>query len=256
MAVKIAIANQKGGVGKTTTALNIADALKRKKKKVLFIDLDPQCNSTASYGAVNDGVNSLYDIFEGKCSPEDAIQSTKAGDIIPGDPLLVELEHKVQTKIGGFLILKKEIKKIEDKYDYIIMDTPPNLGVFMLNALTASDGVIIPLKAEKYAIDGLNLLISTVNDVVENTNEDLKVYGVVLTAYDQRTSLDKQIWELLPSVGAENGFPVFKTPIRICQTVKDAQAQGIPLFELSASCNAAKDYTAVVKELEKKIKEK
>ncbi len=252
MAKRIAVANQKGGVGKTTTALCIAEVLKREDNRVLLIDLDPQCNSTSTYGAEIEGENTIYDLMNAACATEEAIQHTHSGDIIAGDPLLSEDENKFLTKLGGYNIVNKAISQVEDKYDYVIMDTPPNLGIYMLNALTAASGVVIPMKAEKYAIDGLAKVISTIQDVIENANPKLQIYGVALTAYDTRTSLDRDIWAILPEQGESLGFPVFQTPIRICQAVKDAQAAGVPLFESAPYCNAALDYEKLVEEIIKK----
>lgn len=255
--IKIAIANQKGGVGKTTTALNIADALIHCNYKVLFLDLDPQCNSTSSYNAKIEKTTTIYDVINGECLPSDAIQHTDFGDIIAGDRLLTECEGKLLTNIGGHNVIKKALHQIEETcdYDFVIMDTPPNLGIYMLNALTAANGCIIPLKAEKYAVDGLKLLIETINDVIENTNAKLRIYGVLLTAYDKRTSLDKAIWKTLPNVGKVYGFNVFKTPVRICQTIKDAQAEGISLFKKDSSSNGSLDYAHIVKELLENLEE-
>ena len=247
--IKIAVANQKGGVGKTTTAINIADALTRCGYSVLLVDMDPQCNSTSSYQAEIDGVYTIYDLMNEKCSTEDTIQGTDMGDIIAGDPHLPEDESKFLSKIGGFNILKNALSEIEDEYDYVIMDTPPNLGIFMVNALVAATGVIMPLRAEKYAIDGLAKLMETITDVRENGNPDLEIYGVLMTAYDVRNSLDKEIWGILPETGENYGFSVFKTPVRICQAVKEAQAENVSLFDRSPGCNAAIDYANVVKEL-------
>ena len=249
MAIKIAITNQKGGVGKTTTAINLADALKHIGYRVLLIDLDPQSNSTSTYQAVVEGENTIYDLMSQACDTKSAIQHTEMGDIIAGDTLLTELESKLITKIGGYNVLKKALRDVEDDYDYIIMDTPPNLGVFMLNALTAANGCIVPIKAEVYAVDGLNLIIKTVNDVIENTNPELNFYGVMLTAYDVRNGQDKAIWEQLPLVGEQSGFRVFKTPIRICQDVKKAQSKRTSLFEISPACSGSVDYAHFVKEL-------
>ena len=206
MAIKIAITNQKGGVGKTTTAINLADSLKHIGYNVLLVDIDPQSNSTSTYQANLDEFT-IYDLMDKKCTTKEAIQHTDMGDIIAGDPLLSELESKLVGNIGGYNILKKALLQ----YDFVIIDTPPNLGVFMLNALTASNGCIVPIKAEVYAVDGLNLIIKTVNDVIENANPELNFYGVMLTAYDVRNAQDKAIWEQLPVVGEQSGFRVFKT---------------------------------------------
>ena len=248
-AKKIAIANQKGGVGKSTTAINIADALKRCGYDVLFVDLDPQCNSTNSFHAQIEGANTLYDVMNGEVSIEDAIQHTDIGDVLAGDPLLSGEESKFMSKPGAYSIIKRNIKKVQDKYDFVIYDTPPNLGIYMLNALVAADGVIIPIKAEKYAIDGLSQLIKSINEVVETENEDLKIYGVLMTAYDKRNALDKDMWAQLPKVGEQVGFKVFKTPVRICQTIKVAQAEDVSLYDKDSSCTGALDYVDVIKEL-------
>lgn len=254
MAIKIAIANQKGGIGKTTTALNVADALKHSGYDVLFLDVDPQCNSTGSYNAIIEGENTLYDVLEKKCEPEDAIQHTAMGDIIPGDPALSEIENKLLTSIGGYNSLKKIIQKIEDKYDFVIMDTPPNLGIYMIAALTAATGIIVPMKAEKYAIDGLRSLIRTINDVMENSNPELNIYGILLTAYDIRNNLDRDTWQRLPSVGDNIGMNVFSRPIRICQAIKNTQSEMTSLFDAEPSSTAAIDYAEIVKELLEVIK--
>lgn len=251
----IAIANQKGGIGKTTTGFMLATGLMHCGYNLLYVDMDPQCNSTSSYNAVIDGENTLYDLMNGKCSTEEAIQTTDIGDIIAGDPHLVEDESKFQSKMGGFNIVRNALKSVQDKYDYCIIDTPPGLGIFMYNALCAAEGVVIPMKAEKYAVDGLNLMIGTINDVVQNANENLEIYGVLLTAYDIRNSLDQQIWNSLPKVGEEYGFNVFKTPIRICQDIKNCQAEGKNLFVTNPRSNGAVDYATFIKEILDKTEE-
>ena len=249
MATKIAIANQKGGVGKTTTAVNIADALKRCGYDVLFLDLDPQCNSTSSYKAETEDVSTIFDVMDSKVKIHEAIQHTPIGDIIAGDPLMAGEESKYQSKVSGYHIIRKALAEVDDEYDFVVMDTPPNLGIYMLNALTAANGIVIPVKAEKYAIDGLSQLINTVNEVIENTNPNLKVFGVLMTAYDKRNSLDKDIWTQLPQVGEANGFRVFDNPIRVCQAIKVAQAEEVSLFDKDPASTGAIDYAAVVKEI-------
>lgn len=267
MAVKIAISNQKGGVGKTTTAVNIADALTHLNYSVLFLDLDPQHNATNTYGAKIDGVATMVDVLKKDCSIEEAIQKMPLGDIVAGDSLLAQEEPYFNTQKAREHILTKILKSVEDKYDFIIMDTPPNLGIYMINALTAANGVIIPIKAEQYAIDGLALLIDTINEVIEILNNDLKIYGVMLGVYDKRNSLDNDILNALPEVGEVKGFPVFKTPVRISQDVKNVQSlsddvdengnkitANRSLFENYSSCNAAVDFVNVTKEILEVIK--
>lgn len=249
MAVKIAIANQKGGVGKTTTAICLADALRHCDYKVLFVDLDPQNNSTSTYQAKVEDEYTIFDVLEGACKTEDAIQKTSFGDILVGDPKLTELEYKLLQKANGFMAVKKALKSVEENYDYIILDTPPNLGIFMGNALAAANGVIIPMTAEKYAVDGLGKLIDTINEILEYTNPELKIYGVLLTAYDSRTKLGRETKRQLPDIGEQYGFHVFETPVRICQNIRDAQTEQVSLFDNYGACNAAVDYANVVKEL-------
>jgi chromosome partitioning protein len=262
MAIKIAIANQKGGVGKTTTSINVADALKHFGFKVLFIDLDPQHNSTSTYGATIDGVNTIVDVLKKDCEIKEAIQHTQLGDIIAGDGILSQEEKYFDSQKARENLLKKQLKAVESEYDYVIMDTPPNLGIYMINALTAADGCVIPIKAEQYAVDGLGLLVDTINDVVEELNNNLKIYGVLLNVYDARNSLDKDINGILPEVGEKKGFKVFHTPIRISQDVKKVQSMSDvikedgsvikanrSLFENYSMSNAAIDYVNVTKEI-------
>ena len=151
MAIKIAIANQKGGVGKSTTAINIADVLRLDGNKVLFLDLDPQRNSTTTYGAKIDGENTIVDVLKKDCTAAEAIQHLPLGDIIAGDPLLAQEKTYFDSKLAKELLLKKALKDVEDDYDYVVMDTPPDLGIYMVNALAAADGCVIPMKADKYS---------------------------------------------------------------------------------------------------------
>lgn len=248
----IVIANQKGGVGKTTTAVNIADVLIHCDYKTLFIDLDPQANSTSTYGAEIENQNTIYDIMEKTCSVKDAIQHTDFGDIVPGDPMLTTLEMKLTSQMLGYKLLKKSLEAVDAEYDYCIIDTPPNLGVFMLNGLMAADSIIIPVQAKKYALDGLNRLLSTINDVLTE-NPNLQIAGVLLTSYDKRNELDRKIWEALPQTGEEIGLKVFEQPIRICQDIVKAQDFNDSLIELYPTSNAAYDYTYVTNEVLKQL---
>lgn len=262
MAIKIAIANQKGGVGKTTTAINIADALSHLGHKVLFIDMDPQSNSTNTYGAKINDENTIVDVLKKDCTSKEAVQSTPLGDIIPGDPLLSQEKFYFNSHKAREYVLKRTISDLDDVYDFIIMDTPPDLDIYMINALTACDGIIVPITATQYSVDGLGLLIETVNDIVEELNPDLKIYGVLLNVYDMRTDLDKDVLESLPLVGEKYGFRSFNTPIRTCQMIKKVQSirqteeekkNGIipnrSLFDNYPKCNAAIDYVNLVKEI-------
>lgn len=245
----IAIANQKGGIGKTTTAINIADCLQHKGKKVLFLDLDPQCNSTGTYQAKIKDVATMCDVFAGNVEPKDAIQKTSMGDIIAGDPLLSNDEARYQSTMGGYNKAKNICKKVSKDYDYCIIDTPPNLGIYMINALNAANTVIIPIQADNYAIEGLTGVLRTIKDVQENANDALKIEGVLLTRYDARTNLDKETREQLPEICKTIGLPLFDIAIRTDQTIKEAQAAKMSLFDAAPKSKGAKDYELLVETL-------
>lgn len=252
MAIKIAITNAKGGVAKTTTAINIADALTFMGYKVLFIDMDPQGNSSSVYTGTlvrEDTEKTLKDIFEKKEDVRNCITHTKMGDIILTDKSLAEQDTVYQVQIGGTKILKKALAPVENDYDFMIMDTPPSVGAFMQNALIAADGCVCPINPKKFAVDGLYLLLDKIEQIKENENPDLKIYGIVLTMYDQRNAQDKGIYQQLPDLGEEIGFHVFNTPIRTCQDIEKAIANSESLFRERGNSNGAKDYANLVGEI-------
>ncbi len=258
MAITIAVANQKGGVGKTTTTINLADALRHFNYKVLTIDLDPQCNTTDTFGAVYEGENSIVDVLNGDCTTEEAIQHLPLGDIIPGDKILSsELEH-FSAKMGREYLLKKKLKEIDADYDFVIIDTPPTLGLYMINALTAADGCVIPLQAEAYSISGLEELFNTIQQIRENElNSNLEVYGTLITKFDSRNGLDNDLKKGLPVIAERYGFKTFNSLIRISQEIKKSQNMNFEedetvnrsLFDNFKKSNGAADYVEFTKEL-------
>ena len=262
MAIKIAVCNQKGGIGKTTTSLCLADAFTHIGYSVLFLDFDAQCNSTSTYGAEIEGVKTIVDVLKKDCKAEEAIQHTPLGDIIAGDPLLSQEESHFNAEMSRETIAKRTLKSLEDKYDIIIIDTPPNLGLYMINALSYADGCIIPIHADRYAIMGLNALLNSIMDIVEYVNPDLTIYGVFQTLFESRNKLDNDVAAELPGVAEQSNFRVFKTKVRKDQAIPKLQNMSDyidedgervvvkrSLYELFKSSNAAKDYADLAKEL-------
>lgn len=251
MAYKIVIANQKGGVAKTTTAVNIADALKYMGYRVLLLDLDPQCNSTSVFvgGAVPEEEKTILDVFLKKASISDCIKHTDFGDVVCGSRELANSEDTFMRAAGGLKIVKNALKEINEDYDYIIMDTPPNCGAFMRNALFAANGIITPLQAKRFALDGLTDFLDTIELLKDDGNEQLEILGLLLTMYDQRNKQDKEIIAALPEVGEKLNINVFKTPIRINQAIENAIADSKSLFLTRSTSNGANDYADLVCEI-------
>jgi len=246
MAEIIAVANQKGGIGKTTTSLALADALNMQGKKVLYIDLDPQCNGTGNYRAKVDGVGTLYDLLVN--GDTDCIQTTERGDIIAGDPLLKEAAKVIDGAAATFK-LKKGLTDIRNRYDYIILDTPPALSILLTNALTAADKVIIPLTADLFGLQGLTQLHDTITEVQEFTNPDLKVDGLLLVKYKERTHLTKEIHASLPKYTKLLNAKVYDTKIREAVATQEAQAARESLFSWAPESTTAQDYMSLLNEI-------
>ncbi len=258
MGIVISITNQKGGVGKTTTTINLADALRHFNYRVLVIDLDPQANTTDTYGAIAEDEYSIVDVLNNSCKTIDAIQHLPMGDIIPGDKILSQQLDHFNAQMGREKLLKKKLKEVDDEYDFVIIDTPPTLGLYMINALTASNGCIIPLQAERYSISGLSELFDTIQKIKENElNTDLEVYGTLITKFDTRNGLDKELKLGLPEIAEQYGFRNFKTNIRVSQEVKKSQNLSFDdgeeinrsLFDNFSNSKAAHDYVDMTKEL-------
>lgn len=241
----IAVANQKGGIGKTTTALALAAGLQRIKKKVLFVDLDPQANATDTYRAEVEGVGTAYDLLVD--GDTDCIQHTEVGDIIAGDPNLKDAS-KLLDGVSAAYRLKKGLTNIAPNYDYVILDTPPALSVLLTNALTAADTVIIPLTSDRYGLHGLVQLNDTIKDIREFTNPGLQVAGLLLVKYRQ-TTLAKAVDESLPEYAELFGTKIFSTKIRESIDARKAQAVQSGLFEFAPYCTTARDYESFIKEL-------
>lgn len=250
MPVVICVANQKGGIGKTTTATSVATILTEKGYRTLLIDADLQCNSTDTYRASFDGVATLYDILldDDPADINSVIQHTDMGDIIAADPLLREADTKLSTKgISGYKVLKNSLAKLQN-YDFVLIDTAPAINMVLRNALVASDYVIIPTTADRYGFQGLYGLHMSINDARE-LNPKLKISGILLVRFNERTRLARETRAALDETAKNLGTSVYKTTIRECNKVKEAQTLQSTLLKYDKSCTAAKDYISFVDEL-------
>lgn len=249
MATVISIANQKGGVGKTTTTINIAAYLGQKRKKVLLIDLDPQGNATSGIGVDKTTIeNSSYDVLVNETSIEEAILSTefKNVDVLPTNINLAGAEIELVSAISREMILKNALSEVDSKYDYVLIDCPPSLGLLTLNALTASNGIVIPIQGEYYALEGLTQLVDTINLVKKKLNPQIGIIGVVLTMFDMRTQLTRQVKE---EVEKYFGDKVFSTVIPRNVRLAEAPSHGQPISEYDKKSKGAKAYEMLAKEL-------
>lgn len=250
----ISIANQKGGVGKTTTAVNLSTVLAKKGKKVLMIDTDPQGNATSGLG-IDKNVNfSVYDVIINDVEIENTIVQSmvKNLDVCPSNINLAGAEVELVSMMSREQRLKEKIDNQKDKYDYIIIDCPPSLGLITLNAFTASDSVLIPVQCEYYALEGLGQLINTINLVKKHLNKNLEVEGALLTMFDIRTNLSNQV---VKEVNKYFENKVYKTVIPRNVRLSEAPSYGMPISVYDPRSKGAKSYDKFVKEFLKKNEE-
>lgn len=248
----LAIANQKGGVGKTTTACTLAFLAAQDGRNVLLIDADAQCNSTDTSRAQSDGVGTLYDLIINRDSA-DCVQPTSFGyDIIAGDPLLRDAD-KLLSGFADVFVLKEQLEaEMFRRYDLIIIDTPPALGTLLMASLTAATQVLVPMTADRYAAQGISRLARSIADTKKYTNHELNCCGVLLTRKGRPTVLSREIEARLPELAEQLGTTVCETSIRETVRVREAQAARQPLTEWDGSCTAAQDYRTLYIELKGK----
>ncbi|MGA1225735.1 MAG: ParA family protein [Tamlana sp.] len=245
----IAIANQKGGVGKTTTSINLAASLGVLEKKVLLIDADPQANATSGIGIDVESVEiGTYQLLEHSNTAQDAIIKTDTPnlDIIPAHIDLVAIEIELVDKDEREYMLKKALRDIKDKYDYILIDCAPSLGLLTLNALTASDAVIIPIQCEYFALEGLGKLLNTIKSVQKIHNPELDIEGLLLTMYDSRLRLSNQVVE---EVQKHFNDMVFQTIIQRNVRLSEAPSYGESIINYDATSKGANNYLSLAKEI-------
>jgi len=251
MAEILVVANQKGGVGKSTTAHAIGSWLFKNGYKVLYVDLDSQCNLTYTLEGKSEKV-SVFEILQGTARVDEGIQNTTTGDLISGSEQLSGSDRELNGD-GAELKLKQTLEPIVQNYDYIIIDTPPALGILTINAFTAADRVIIPAQADIYSLQGIGQLYRTIKAVQEHTNPDLKIAGILITRYNGRTILSRDLSELINQTAEQLNTKVFESKIRESIVIKEAQASNKSIFEYAADSNPAKDYDSFMKELLKDI---
>ena len=245
----IAIANQKGGVGKTTTSINLSSCLAEKVKKVLAIDLDPQGNMTSGLGVEKESVeNTVYELILGECTIKESISKTVVDNltIIPSNVNLAGAEIELLGINDKEYILRTAVDYIRDDYDFIIIDCPPSLNMLTVNAMTTADTVLVPIQCEYYALEGLSQLIHTINLVQERLNPKLQIEGVVFTMYDVRTNLSNQV---VDTVKENLDTKIYNTMIPRNIRLAEAPSYGIPINMYDSKSAGAESYRNLAKEI-------
>ena len=247
----IAIANQKGGVGKTTTSINLSACLAEKGKKVLLIDMDSQGNTTSGFGfEKNELDKTVYEVLREEVSIEEAIipveECFENLFLIPANRNLAGAEIELVTRENMQHILKKQLEPIKDEYDFIVIDCPPALGMLTVNAMTAADSVLVPIQCEYYALEGLTQLIHTINLVKKKLNPQLELEGVVFTMYDSRTNLSLQVVENVKDNLKQN---IYKTIIPRNIRLAEAPSHGLPINLYDPKSTGAESYRLLAEEV-------
>ena len=249
MSKTVAIVNQKGGVGKTTTCVNLAAALKSAGKRVLLCDFDPQANSTSGMGVDKSVSQGVYEVVIGKLPTADAVASTRYGDVLPSNKSLAGAGIELISMPRREFLLKDALAQVADRYDFILIDCPPSLELLTLNALCAADSLLVPVQCEYFALEGLSDLMNTVRIVRRSLNPSLEMEGVLLTMFDGRTNLALQVAEEV-----KHYFPgkVYATVIPRNVRLSEAPSHGKPIFSYDPSSRGAEAYSSFAAEFLRK----
>ena len=248
MAKIIAVTNQKGGVGKTTTAINLSALVAEAGKRVLLVDIDPQGNATSGLGKAETDSNTVYEVLLGEAPAREAIVPTGFGslDLMPTAIELAGAEIELVSVENRESLLKAALQELRDDYDYIFIDCPPSLSLLTLNALTAADSVLIPIQCEYYALEGVGQLVNTVKLMKKRLNPELRVEGILLTMYDARTNLCAQVVQEVRTHFREEAF---ETMIPRNVRLSEAPSYGLPIHLYDARCTGAQAYRELAGEL-------